>query len=121
MPRVDRRVAERRGHAAEFAACWLLRLKGYRILGRRVKTPMGEIDIVARRGRTTAFVEVKARPNPNEALESLGLRQGRRTIAAAKYWVAARAAETGDCRFDIIVVSPYLWARHLPNAFAADL
>ncbi|KGM35390.1 YraN family protein, partial [Inquilinus limosus] len=56
----SRRRAEAFGHRAERAAAWLLRAKGWRILARRLKTPLGEIDIVALRGRTVAFVEVKA-------------------------------------------------------------
>jgi hypothetical protein len=60
--RQDRRSAYRRGHFAEFAAAALLCLKGYRLLARRYRTPLGEIDLIAKRGRLVAFVEVKARP-----------------------------------------------------------
>lgn len=117
----ERKQAERRGHKAEFAACWLLRMKGYRILARRVKTPMGEIDIVARRGDTTAFVEVKSRASFDTALISVGERQAARMVNAARHWVARNeAALDGPCRFDIVAVSAYLWARHFPNAFGVD-
>jgi putative endonuclease len=117
----DRREAERRGHRAEGAACWLLRLKGYRILARRVKTPMGEIDIIARRGRTTAFVEVKARASFDRAMLSVNERQAARLVNAARAWTARNeAALAGPCRFDIVAVSAYLWPRHLPNAFGVD-
>ena len=61
LPSRRRRDAERRGKRGEGWAAWYLRLKGYRIVGRRVRTPLGEIDIIARRGRVTAFVEVKSR------------------------------------------------------------
>lgn len=118
----DRRRAERRGHAAESAACWLLRLKGYRILARRVKTPMGEIDIVARRGGITAFVEVKQRATAEAALVSVGARQAGRLVNAASHWTARNPrALDGPCRFDIVAVTSYLWPRHLPNAFGADI
>jgi putative endonuclease len=59
---VNRYEAEKRGRGAETLACWYLRLKGWRILARRARVPGGEVDIVARRGRIVAFVEVKARP-----------------------------------------------------------
>ena len=118
----ERRQAFRRGHLAEAAAAWLLRCKGYRIVGRRVRTPMGEIDLIARRGSTIAFVEVKARPTRDVALEAVSPRQARRMVAAARYWLSLQPPATaGDWRFDIVVVSPYLLPRHLPNAFGADL
>ena len=59
--RVNRQAAEKRGRGAETLACWYLRLRGWRILARRARVPGGEVDVVARRGRTLAFVEVKAR------------------------------------------------------------
>lgn len=118
----ERRKAERRGHAAELAACWLLRAKGYRILARRVKTPMGEIDIVARQGTVTAFVEVKRRGTHDGALLSIDRRQAARIVNAARQWAARNPqALDGACRFDIVTVSPYLLPRHLPNAFDADI
>ena len=120
----DRRRAFRRGHLAEAAAAWLLRCKGYRILARRVRTPLGEIDIIARRGRTTAFVEVKERRTRDVALEAVSPRQARRLVGAARWWLAAEPAAVtalSDWRFDIVVVTPYLLPRHLPNAFGADL
>lgn len=118
----DRRRAHRHGALAETAAAWLLRCKGYRIIARRVKTPLGEVDLIARRGRTTAFIEVKARPSAAQAAEAVTIRQARRLVAAARYWIAVQpAAFIGDCRFDIILVTPYRLPRHLPNAFGADL
>jgi putative endonuclease len=118
----ERRKAERRGHWAESAACWLLRLKGYRILARRVKTPMGEIDIVALRAGTTAFVEVKARASFDAAMLSVGERQAARLVNAASYWAARNErALQGPCRFDIVAVTAYLWPRHFPNAFGGEI
>ncbi len=120
----ERRQAFRRGHLAEAAAAWLLRCKGYRIVGRRVRTPMGEIDLIARRGGTLAFVEVKARPTRDVALEAVNPRQARRLVGAARYWLSLQPPATAgaaDWRFDIVAVSPYLLPRHLPNAFGADL
>jgi putative endonuclease len=119
----ERRQAFHRGHLAETAAAWLLRSKGYRIVGRRVRTPLGEIDLIARRGTTVAFVEVKARPTRDVALEAVSPRQARRMVGAARWWLSLQpaAATAADWRFDIVVVSPYLLPRHLPNAFGADL
>jgi len=115
----DRRRAERHGHWAEAAALCFLRLKGYRLLARRYKTALGEIDLVMRRGRVTAFVEVKARGTTDDALFAVTSAQARRISGAAELWLARdpRAA-TGECRFDIVAVSPYLWPTHVPNAFS---
>ncbi|MGE0212807.1 MAG: YraN family protein [Parvibaculaceae bacterium] len=122
MATLERRKAERRGHAAELAACWLLRAKGYRILARRVKTPMGEIDVIARRGPVTAFMEVKRRETHDGALIAIDRRQAARIVNAARQWTARNPqALEGSCRFDIVTVSPYLLPRHLPNAFDADI
>ena len=116
-----RQRAERRGRLAETRAAMLLRLKGYRIAARRWKSPAGEIDIVARRGSVVAFVEVKARADAGDALASLGSRQRRRIVQAARHWLASNPqAVACDCRFDIVVVTPYQWPRHIANAFAAD-
>ena len=71
MP-ADRRAGYARGLVAEGIAAWVLRLKGYRVLATRYRTPLGEIDIVARRGKVLAFVEVKARPTVEAGLEAIG-------------------------------------------------
>ena len=69
MQRTNRPAAERRGRYAESFAAWALRLKGYRLLARRFKTPLGEVDLIMRRGEVTAFIEVKARRRTGEAIE----------------------------------------------------
>jgi putative endonuclease len=117
----DRAKAERHGHLAEWIALSLLRLKGYRLLAWRFKHPLGEIDLVMRRGAVTAFIEVKARPSRALGLEAVGERQARRIAAAARGWMARDAkAMQGICRFDIVVVSPYQWPQHIENAFFGD-
>ena len=68
---MNREAAEKRGRGAETLACWFLRLRGWRILARRARVPGGEVDIVARRGRTLAFVEVKARERLDDAAEAV--------------------------------------------------
>ena len=117
----DRRRAERHGHRAELIAMAVLMLKGYRLLARRFKTPLGEVDLIMRRGEVTAFIEVKTRVSEDIAMESVGGKQRRRIAAAARLWMSrdARAAQ-GDCRFDIVSVQPYQWPRHIPNAFTLD-
>ena len=81
--------AEKRGRRAETIACWWLRLHGWRILARRARVPGGEVDIVARRGRTLAFIEVKARATERcrrlraRRLSPAPRRRGRRAAGAA--------------------------------------
>ena len=116
-----RRAAERRGRRAESLAVWLLRLKGYRLLARRYKTPVGEIDLIARRGRTIAFVEVKSRPTMEEATEAATPAGRRRIARAASLWLARNpGSATWTLRFDVIVMAPYRWPRHLIGVFDAD-
>jgi len=116
--REKRRAAYRAGHLAEAAALVLLLLKGYRPLARRHKTPLGEIDLIVKRGRTIAFVEVKARPTRAEALESVGRMAEGRIVAAADMWLARHPAATGyDLRYDMVLVTPWRLPKHLPDAF----
>lgn len=116
-----RQQAERRGHVAETVALWFLRLKGYRLLARRFKCGVGEIDLVMRKGGTTAFIEVKARSAHDDAVIAVTSKQSKRISAAAAAWMArdARAAAS-HCRFDIVTVSSNLRPRHIENAFYGD-
>src|ERR1700678_2623091 len=84
----QRRVAFRFGLSAESRAAAFLIAKGYRILARRFRTPLGEIDIVARRRGVLTFVEVKARDGFDAAAEAIGKRQQNSIIAAAQLWLA---------------------------------
>ena len=83
-----RRRAESRGRRAEWLAIALLSLKGYRILAHRLKTPLGEIDIIARRGRLTAFIEVKQRETVEGGLAAILPQQHARLLRAAQWWLA---------------------------------
>jgi len=114
-----RREAERRGRSAERVAAWYLRLKGYGILARRFRGPIGEIDLVARRFGTLAFVEVKARADGDAGLEAIGLKARARIARAAEAWLTRYpAAARMNLRFDVIVVTPGLaWPNHLRGAF----
>ena len=117
----DRREAEDAGRAAEVLALWYLRLKGWRLLVHRYKCPMGEVDLVMRKGDTTAFIEVKARATLDGAVESVSPRQAKRISAAARSYIGRdRKAALQACRFDIVAVSPYHWPRHIENAFYGD-
>ena len=114
----SRQNAESRGRRAETIAAWLLRLKLYRILARRYRTPMGEIDLIARRGRTIVFVEVKHRSGGDQAIEAVTMRSRQRIARAAALWVAAHPAAAGlDQRFDVIVAVPRRRPRHLTAVF----
>jgi putative endonuclease len=113
----DRRRAERAGRVGETAAAWWLRLKGWRILARRVRTPAGEIDLIARRGKLIAFVEVKRR-TPSVELD-FAINQFRLTrVAAAAESLAHRYLEPGDdMRIDVILIAPGRALRHIENAW----
>jgi len=119
-PSPKRRAAFRRGLSAETRAVLLLLLKGYRILARRWQSPVGEIDIVARRRRVLVFVEVKARVRLDAAAEAVSERQRRRIAAAAAAWLAGHPEDAArDIRFDAVLVTPRRWPRHIMAAFDA--
>jgi putative endonuclease len=106
---------------AERLAGWSLRLRGYRVLARRYRTPVGEIDLVVRRGRLVAFVEVKARAGLEPALAALGARQQARTRRAAE-WFLLRHPRYAHCdlRFDLVTVQPWRLPRHLADAWRLE-
>lgn len=112
-----RRRAERFGRWAEGLCVLALRTTGWRILARRFRAPVGEIDIVARRGRVVAFVEVKARRGDGLA-PTPDARQRRRIARAAALFVARHPALEGcDLRFDLMVVRPWRPPRRLADAW----
>jgi putative endonuclease len=116
--RQSRQQSEKLGHRAETIAMWYLRLKGYRLLARRYKSPAGEVDLVMRRGQTTAFIEVKARPTVNDAIEAVTPYQSKRIAAAAGFFMSRDdMAAKGFCRFDIVAIPSTLWPTHIINAF----
>ena len=109
-----RRARELAGRRAEAVAALLLGLKGYRILARRFACPVGEIDLVARRGDLLLFVEVKGRrAGEGPALEALGRRQQERIARAAGLFVQRRPELAGLAqRFDVVAVAPRRWHLH---------
>lgn len=114
-----RRRAYRRGLRAEWVAAWLLRLKGFRILAARHRTPAGEIDLVARRGRLLVFAEVKARDDEKAGHDAVTSRSRERIARAAAIYVSRNAALRDlEQRFDLVVIAPGRLPVHLPNAFS---
>jgi len=110
--------AHRRGHMAESVAAVFLMLKGYRILSRRYKTPVGEIDIIARRGNVVVFIEVKTRKAIDTALESVTVKMKRRIERAAEYYLSVHSQQMNkEMRFDVIAISLPFFIRHLDNAW----
>jgi putative endonuclease len=117
----NRRVAFRTGISAESRAAAFLIAKGFRILARRWKSPVGEIDIVARRRRLLVFVEVKARHDLDDAAWSVTERQRGRIVAAADAWLARYPDDRiRDIRFDAMLVAPGRIPHHIPAAFDAS-
>jgi putative endonuclease len=116
-----RRAAWGWGRIAEGLAAWTLRCKGYRIDARNLRTPVGEVDIVARRGSIVAFVEVKARRSMDEALAAIQPRQRERIVRTAEWYVAGRGLPPSTvCRFDAFTVAPWRIPRHIIDAWRAD-
>jgi putative endonuclease len=112
-----RLVAERRGRRGETLAAWYLRLTGWRVVARRLKTPRGEVDLVARRGRTVAFVEVKWRATSAELDLAIDARRLRRVAAAAQALAPRYATGGEDVRIDVLLLAPGRWPRHIVNAW----
>jgi putative endonuclease len=117
---MNRYAAEARGQWGERRAAWWLRLHGWRIIAQRVRVRAGEVDLIARRGRTTVFVEVKTRATTAEfgtAIDEYRLRR----VAAAASAIANRYARAGDdIRIDVILIAPRRWPQHLKNVWIAQ-
>ena len=114
---MNREAAEKRGRGAETIAALWLRLHGWRILARRARVPGGEVDIIARRGRTLVFVEVKARATEQAAALSLDAWRLRRVVVAAER-LAPRYLKPGDdVRIDAMFIVPRRLPRHVPNVW----
>lgn len=117
-----RRAAEKRGRWAELRAELALRLKGYRILERRYRTRLGEIDLIVKRGEIIAFVEVKARTDRRVAIDSVPAAAQHRIRAASDLWIGRMLGQRrpiANCsyRYDIVAVEPRRWPVHFPDAF----
>jgi len=113
-----RTKAYRRGLFAETLVALLFRLKGYRILAQRYRSPVGEIDLVALKNRRLTFVEVKSRKTLDEAAWTVPAKQKRRIVRAAQYWLASNPDfTTYSIAFDVVLAAPWAWPRHIEDAF----
>ncbi|WP_159711979.1 YraN family protein [Sphingomonas sp. AX6] len=112
-----RRVAEASGRTGETIAAWYLRIKGWRILATRVRTSAGEVDLVAKRGKLIAFVEVKSRATAGELDFAIDERRLARVAAAAEILGTRYATAGEDIRIDVILISPGMRPRHIENAW----
>lgn len=115
---VRKRKSYQRGHRSEWLAALALTFKGYRILARRYRTRLGEIDLIARRGDLVLIVEVKARRTLREAMEAIQRESEQRIERAADLWLA-RQPDFGklSVRFDMVAVLPWRWPVHVENIF----
>ncbi|KQM63469.1 hypothetical protein ASE75_11985 [Sphingomonas sp. Leaf17] len=113
----NRAAAEAAGRRGERLAGWWLRLKGWQILDRRVRTRAGEVDIVARRGSLIAFVEVKTRATAADLDFAIDERRLARVAAAAEVLMPRYAGPGDDIRVDVILMAPGTRPRHIENAW----
>ena len=114
--------AFRRGRWAERLCRLSLLLRGWSILATDVRglpgSGVGEVDIIARRGSILAFIEVKARPTLAQAAEAISQQQQRRLVRAAERFLAAYPCyAVHQIRFDAMLVQPWRWPHHLPDAW----
>jgi putative endonuclease len=111
-------AARRSGRRAEVWAALVLLLRGYRILGFRLRTRQGEIDLLALKGKVLAVVEVKSRLTAQAALEAVKPDQRERLRRAGAQLMQNRPSLKGcTLRLDLMVVSPGRWPRHIPDAW----
>jgi putative endonuclease len=116
-PAAAKLAAEKRGRQGERIAAWWLRLKGWSILGRRIRTRVGEIDIIARRGNMVAFVEVKSRRTEAMLEEAIDERRLGRVAAAAEAIAHEWLQPGDDMRIDVMLLASGQRPRHLENVW----
>ncbi len=114
---MNRAAAEARGRRAERRAAWWLRLHGWRILGERLRVATGEVDLVARRGRIVAFIEVKWRERPEDLDLAIDQYRLRRVAAAAEMLSSRFAGPRDDIRIDVMLLAPGRLPRHLVHVW----
>ena len=130
MPDPAARLAARRARGAAarlsgrrreiLAALWLM-AKGYRILGLRLRTPEGEVDLLAQRGNVLAVVEVKSRQSLQDAVDAVGPAQRDRLLRAGLALAARRPDLMRlNVRLDIVALAPNRWPRHIADAWSGD-
>jgi putative endonuclease len=114
---MSRREAERQGRRGENLAAWYLWLSGWRILAKRQRVGAGEVDLVARKGRTVAFIEVKWRSSRAALDQAIDARRLRRVARAAEALAPRFARGDDDIRIDVILLAPGHWPRHMANVW----
>lgn len=114
---MKRQAAERFGRWGERRAAWWLRLQGWRILDQRIRLRAGEIDLIARRGKTIAFIEVKTRATTAALDLAIDEYRLRRVVAAVNAISHRYACPGDDIRIDIMLIAPRTWPRHLVNVW----
>lgn len=113
----DRHAAEARGRSGEATAAWFLRLKGWRILAQRVRTPAGEVDLIARRSGLVAFIEVKTRATDTALDHAIDAPRLARVAAATEILAPQYARPGDDIRIDVVLLTPGRLPRHIENAW----
>lgn len=120
-PSLHKKAAEARGRAAETRIAARLQAEGWTVLAQRVRTPAGEIDLIAENAGLLAIIEVKARDTLLEAAYALGSRQRRRLVAAAEIWLATNPGHgAAGMRFDVLLVDSQGCMRRIADAFRAE-
>lgn len=114
----SKKASWKKGLWAEYLCMWILRLKGHHILAHRYKTKVGEIDIVARKGNTLLFIEIKARPTLETGLTCITGKQRQRIQHAAEIFLSRnRKKDFNQIRFDVMVAVPWQFPYHLKDAW----
>lgn len=117
----ERRRSERFGRLAETATVVFYLFLGYRPLASRVRTPVGEIDLVVVRGSKLVAVEVKLRESSDDAAHAVTLRNRRRILDATRWWLARHPDHARyTIRFDVVLWAPWSWPRRIAGAFEAE-
>lgn len=119
LPLNPRKHAYLKGHWGEKIAAFYLRLKGYKVLEHRFKTPVGEIDLLVRRGKTLVAIEVKTRNTLEAASMALTSFQQRRIERTLLYYLAGKSSPL-DLRFDVVLISPWKWPCHIQGAWISQ-
>jgi putative endonuclease len=112
-----RAQAEQRGRMAEWIAALYLMIKGYRILGHRMRTPFGEVDLAAWKGGRLIVIEVKARRSVDAGVLAVTTQQQRRIVRAAEALADRLRVGAAAIRFDIVVVWGWRVLAHRRGAF----
>ena len=119
MKNITTMNSDQKGHLAETLAAWYLRSKGYKILRRRYKTAIGEVDLIARKGNYLVFTEVKCRQHIDEGLYAISAKSQARIRRTAEHYLTLSTDKNTELqpRFDVIVVRLYHHFHHIKNAF----